>query len=397
MDKAKQLRAVLVFPNRDLARDLTDLLQTAPEVHIAADLLRYPDPKELTDRIRFAHPDAIFVDVSTDIEAALGVLEAIANDSPQIATVAMDSGNDPQHILRCLRAGAAEFLHSPLHADDVQQAVARMVKRKVLDQPETDQEAGQVLAFAPVKGGSGATTLACNIADRLRRRRKGEVLLMDMDLKSGLISFLLRCNHAYGTVDALRNATRLDESLWQSLIVRRDGLDVLTAPERPEAELFEAFPVQEVLDYARSHYAFVILDLDGVSDPVSLACVGASDDIYLICASAMPSLYMMRRTLPFLEELGCAREQMHVVVNRYDKRSELSLADMQKIFRSNVELTFPEDTAGVDRATRDGAAVADNSELGKATGKFVKDLVGAESSKSSEGGGFRNLRVLLGG
>jgi len=154
---------------------------------------------------------------------------------------------------------------------------------------------------------------------------------------------MLRISHQYNVTDALTNADQMDRTLWASLVVEQDGLDYLLSPERPEPAHIERYPVQDLLEFAPSIYEVVVVDLGGVCEPMWMATLSAAQETHLVCTSDLPSLYMMRRTIPLIEELGYGRDQIHVIVNRVPRRPELSQADMEKIFRASVHVTFPDD------------------------------------------------------
>jgi pilus assembly protein CpaE len=130
----------------------------------------------------------------------------------------------------------------------------------------------------------------------------------------------------------------------------------------------------------------VIVDLGILFEPVSMATLPGAHLIHLVCGSDLPSLFMMRRTIPLVEELGYGRERIRVLVNRVERRSELSTSDMETIFRAPVHVSFPADTQGVARALRDGAPLADNSELGKSISKYVASLMESNDANSLAAG-----------
>jgi pilus assembly protein CpaE len=198
-------------------------------------------------------------------------------------------------------------------------------------------------------------------------------------------------------IDAIRHSGELDEALWASLVTRRNGIDILPSSERPEAGHLDPYPVQQVLEYARSVYEYVVVDLVSVCDPVAMAALSSADRIHLVCTPDMSALFLMRRTIPLLEEMGFTREQIRVVVNRYLKRSELSVADMEKIFRWPVERTFDYEPDALRQATREGVPVAENSDLGKSIGKLVQGIAGSASADSAKTGGVGVLKELLSG
>ena len=121
----------------------------------------------------------------------------------------------------------------------------------------------------------------------------------------------------------------------------------------------------------------------------------AADAINLVCSTDMPSLFMMRRTIPLLEEMGRSRDQINVLVNRVERRADISSEDMEKIFRASVHATFPEDSSSVLRAQREGALLSDSSDLGKSVARFARSTLGTKPKQAA--GAFGALRQLWGG
>ena len=316
---------------------------------------------------------------------------------PQISAVGLSHSNEPDVILRCLRSGAAEFLSSPFRSSDVQQALQRMLRRKSVEMRPGSRARGSLLAFVPAKGGAGCTTLAGSTAHRIHKAGRHRVLLIDFDLVAGLISFLFRINHPYSVMDAVKHSGNLDDALWSSLVCQRNGIDILPAPERPDPTPVDAYPVQEVLEYARSAYDYVVVDLGGICDSVSLSTLPLANSVYLVCGRDMPSLFLMRRAVQLLEETGYNQERMQVLVNRFEKRPELSREDMEKIFRAPVHALFPDDSAAVGAALREGVPVGENTDLGRSLGRFVKKFLGDQAAPASKSPRVRTLKELLSG
>ena len=225
----------------------------------------------------------------------------------------------------------------------------------------------------------------------------GRVLLADFNISSGMTSFLLRVTHQYSVLDALKHAGEMDAALWGSLVAQRDGIDLLLAPARPEPAIIEPQLVQALLEHTRAAYDFVVVDLGSVCESMSMATLSVAEGIYLVCSSDLASLFMMRRTIPLIEEMGYTRDHIKILVNRMRTRAEVSLADMEKIFRASVHATFPNDPAAVHKALREGAPLAENCELSKHLRKFVTDTLGQEKRPAPRSFGVRALKELLGG
>lgn len=393
----RSLRALLICPDTVLATQFTRGTGAVSELEVKTHLAAYPTGPQLKEALRQIAPEVVLVDVATDLGRALQLTAVLLESAPATAVVALHSKNDPDAILQSLRAGCSEFLSSPFPAADVTQAMQRVLRRRPAEVRAETPPRGRLIVFAPVKGGSGASTLAANVAFQVKKQTDGKVLLADFDVTQGVLSFTLRVNHQYAVTDALHHIGEMDRKLWESLVVSHKGVDLLLAPDRPEPALIEPYPVQAILEHARNMYDVVVVDLGGVCESMSMATLSAAQDVYLVCSGDLASLYMMRRTIPLVEEMGYSRDQIRVVVNRLPRRSELSLSDMEKIFRASVHATFPEDSAAVLTALRDGDTVADNSDLSGAVRKFVKDFVGKAPQRESGGFGVRALRELLSG
>lgn len=387
------IQACLICPDAGLAQALGSASGSCEQLEIVEVITDYAEASaKLGSIVRL---DAVLLDVGSDRPRALALLKDLMDAGPEISVIGLHRANDPETILQCLRSGAAEFLSSPFPAQDLRQAIQRISKRRSVQARPQAARRGRLLAFAPVKGGSGSTTLACTVAYQIRKETQQRVLLADLSLSAGVIGFLLRLKTQYTVLDALRHSSQIDEALWKSLVVEHRGVDVLVAPDRPEPALIEPYPVETILEFARSLYDFVIVDIETVCDNLGMIAVNAADQINLVCSPDMPSLYLMRRTIPLLEEMGRSRDQVRVLVNRLHRRSELSVEDMERIFRANVAATFPEDCSGVERAQREGSTVAESTDLGRVARRYVADLLGKKPKPA--GGALGAFKNLLGG
>ena len=387
------VKTLLVCPDKGLAQGLRPATSAAPQLVLASSVSSYPASHQLVESLDGF--DALALDVGSDRGAALALLKSVIEERPEVAVIALARSNDPETILQCLRAGAAEFLSSPFPPNDLRQAVQRIARRHAAEARPSGARRGRLIVFAPVKGGAGSTTIATNVAYAIKQESGSRVLLADMNLSAGIVAFLLRLQTPYSVLDALRHSSQLDDALWKSLVVSHEGVDVLAAPERPEPSLIESFPAEEMFEFCRSVYDYVIADLGGICEGVGLTAATAADSINLVCSTDMPSLFMMRRTIPLLEEMGRNRDQINVLVNRFERRSDLSTEDMEKIFRASVHASFPEDASTVLRAQREGALVSDTSDLGKSVRSFVRGLIGVKPKEAA--GALGTLRQLWGG
>ena len=144
------------------------------------------------------------------------------------ATVMVYSAKpDPDLLVRCMRAGAREFLTPPFAHNTMAEALVRASARRSVNRlPKKTR--GRLLVFLGAKGGAGVTTLACNFAVALAQESGQSTLLIDLDLPLGDAALNLGIVTEYSTVNALQDTGRLDASFLSKLLTKHSsGVSVL--------------------------------------------------------------------------------------------------------------------------------------------------------------------------
>jgi pilus assembly protein CpaE len=114
----------------------------------------------LTQQAIGAHACIAIIDLDKDPERALQTAEFLRRGFfHKIAIVAVSSSNDPNLLLRAMRAGFGEFLCSPFDEEEVSEMLRRLDRRWSETVTEL-QNTGKILSFFGAKGGVGTTTLA---------------------------------------------------------------------------------------------------------------------------------------------------------------------------------------------------------------------------------------------
>jgi pilus assembly protein CpaE len=368
-----EITAVLIAPGRELAQKFLNTLGGTRHFQILADLKSYPPPQTLEIRARQLKPQAVLIDVASDPAQALELIRFIAGLNPPVLAVGLAATNDSQAILDALRAGASEFLYSPFEVSAQSEAVARLMR---LVQPEAPvaAEAGHAVAFASSKPGSGASTVATQTAFSLHRITGKRVLLADCDLTGGTIGFYLKLSHGYSLVDALQHAEHLDPALWSSLTVNYGGVDILPAPAVPYADALDGARLRMLAEQARWMYDWVILDLPTIFTRTSLMAVSECDRAFVVSTGELPSLHLTRKALTMVDRLGFPKERFQVLVNRVDKRDDIGVADMEKLFGCPVHSRLPNDYFALHRVVTLGQPLGADCELGRAIESVAQRL-----------------------
>ncbi len=389
-----QIAALLIAPNRDLAQKFLATIPQTGAFQILADLKSYPPLQTLEIRARQLKPQVVLLDLASDLAAATELVRFVTTLSPPVQVIGLHTHNDSSAILQSLRAGAVEFLYAPFDFATQREAVTRLYRMCAPEAP-VEVEAGHVVAFASSKPGSGASTIATQTAFSLQRLTGKRILLMDFDLTGGTIGFYLKLSHNYSLVDALQHAEHLDLALWNSLTVNYGGVDILPAPAAPYADGIDAPRLRVLIDHARRLYDWVIMDLPAVFHRTALMAISECERAFLVSTAELPSLHLTRKALTLVEQLGFPKDRFQVLVNRMDRRHDIGIADMEKLFGCRVHASLPNDYFSLHRVVTLGQPLGNDGELGRAIESVATRLHGALDPKSKPAPNVRELKPAL--
>jgi pilus assembly protein CpaE len=391
--RSSGLRAVIVSSDRDLAAELTPLLSQklplVPVTHIQS----HPGRVDATAVLRPPGAAICFLDLCSDAERALGLVTGLLALDPRVAIVVLLPTNDSDMILRSLRQGASEFMVRPFTPDRLQ-SIAEKLSRQNPELYPRREGLGKVYCVVPVKGGCGATTIACGLASHHKRLGAPKALLADLDPLTGTVAFLLKLKSSYSFVDVLAHADTLDADLWKVMVVRHQGIDVLLGPENPADGMQEGHDATIIVEYGRRLYDAIIVDTSGPFTQFSLSAARLADTVIIVTTNELPALQAAQRAISYLESNGIVRPRMRLVLNRYTREVGLSQDAVQTALKIDVFHTIPSDYDVVQRSLMDGKPLTPSSSIGKSLAGLA-DALGDKEFKSKRASSLSALRSLF--
>jgi len=171
---------------------------------------------------------------------------------------------------------------------------------------------------------------------------------------------------------------RLDLSMWRGLVTSvQPQLDVLSAPSDVVAdEVCDPEQLCNVMQFARTHYEWVIADLGSSLTTSALRLLGQLDALFLVSTAELPVLYQSKRILRKLVTVGYPRRRVKLVLNCV-RRRQLQANEVAEALGWEVAADLPHDAAQVEEAQADGMLISRRSELGKRiaqlTAKFMSE------------------------
>lgn len=278
----------------------------------------YPSVFEELPRMLAENYDVAIVDLESDPQRALEVVESICL-AGQTTVMVYSSLIDPVMVIRCMQAGAREFLEMPLAPGVLVDALVRASGRHRETRP-TEKTVGRSLVFLGAKGGSGTTTLATNFAVSVAQETKQPTLLIDLNLPFGDSALELGLSSEYSTVNALQDWERLDSRLLASFLIKHSsGLTVLAAPGKFIAFKPSNEAIDKLISVARRSFDNVVVDAGSDLDLTDSALFKEASTVYLVMQFGIPDLRNANRLISQLFPINDSK--LEIVINRYSQGS----------------------------------------------------------------------------
>jgi len=366
------LPCVVIGPDRVLTSQLLLAFKELGGIAVLRDLAQYPQDREAIRMVRSIAPKFICLDLS-DKDRSFALIELLQSEFPGIQIAVFNETVEPQLLLKLMQHGIREYIAPPFEADQLAAVLIRL-RDAALKHPITPSTTNFVYSFLPSKPGSGTTTLAINTAVAMSKYPDANSLLMDLDLNSGLVRFLLKLDNEHTILEAARHATAMDEALWSQLVCPVGNLDVIHTARITPGIRIEVEQARALIDYVRKQYKAICVDLSGNMERYSMEIMQESKSTFIVCTPEIPSLHLALEKFQFLKAEGLG-EKVKFLLNRHSRSDLLQIEQIQNLLGAPVALTFANDYGGVSQAVADGKQIAPNSELGRQISAFAGQLL----------------------
>ena len=352
--------------------------------HEALAFLKQPDAESL----EFV---AIAID-ETDEERLLMIGEIISlAGSRNIKVILIADDVSPAVLHQLLRQGADEFVPYPLPENELQAAIERLQKpdpvaAPVANAPSATGQEGVLLGIQGIAGGTGATTLAVNLGWELANADKNNpprVCILDFSLQFGTVSTFLDLPRREMVYEMWSDTETMDEDIFkQALVSYEDKMWVLTAPpEILPLDLISPEDVTRVLDQARRHFDYVIVDMPTTLVQWTETVLNAAQIYFITLEMDMRSAQNTLRLKRALKAEELPLERLRFCVNRAPKFTDLNgkarIKRMAESLEIGIELQLPDGGKPVSQGSDHGlplAASAPKNPLRKEIAKLAASL-----------------------
>lgn len=388
-------RVIVICPEQELLSEVDRLLTECKGVRVERKLAEYPDRGQLTRILRTADPDVIFLS-GHDPDAMEAATRCIVEASPGAPVILIDRNGSKDTLVRAMRIGIRECVPYPLRLEDLQGTLTRSMEWRAANSSKSPVTK-LVYSFLPAKPGVGATTLAVQSALAAARMGEGRSFLLDADLSSGMVRFLLKLGNSHSFRDAMDHAEELDETVWPQLISQHKSLDCLHAGDIDPHYVIDLQRLEAVLEFTRRLYESVMIDLPGRLERYEMELMTSSKRVLLVTTPEIASLHMAKAKYNYLKDSNLG-DQVTLIINRHEK-SCLTKDEIAKLVGIPAQFTMGNDYAGVQKSLVHGGAVETGSLLGRQITQLAGWMLGKEpaAQKAASKGFLRRLSFLPAG
>lgn len=316
-------------------------------------------------------PELVMLE-NTIPERALTTAKELKASAPEVALLAVGERVSPT-IEQQFQAVGASVLCAPFSPEEFVAAVKQAIHGA------RRSGFGHLYAFLPGKAGSGATTVALNVAMSMAGALQKKVFVLEADLHSGVMSTLLGVKPRVPLIDVLNKADSLDYSTWMNAIVQANGVDFLLADRVKKTPLPSWMDYHQLLRFASKRYQVLVVDLPEVVNEATAEIVQYARCTFVVCTPELASLKLAEQRLQELAVKNTPADAMKVVLNRWHK-SDMKAEDVAELLRRPVYYVIRNDYRSVNRAINGSRAVEPNTEVGRELMEFSKKLVLGETA-----------------
>ena len=201
----------------------------------------------------------------------------------------------------------------------------------------------RVIAVVAPKGGLGKTTVATNLAVGLARLAAKSVVLIDADVQFGDVASALALEPEYTLPDVVQALDQNDTVALKTLLVLHEsGFFTVCGASEPDAgDRVTGEQLSRLIRQLSELFRYVVIDTAPGLGEHALSAIELATDAVFLCDMSVPSARGLRKEIAVLTRIGLMPQFRHVVLNLADRKSGLSVRDIESITGVPVDVAVP--------------------------------------------------------
>jgi pilus assembly protein CpaE len=341
-------KQILLVDDDEMLRKMMNALLTKQ----GFDVIAVADGQKALEQLKFASFDTILLDVMMPGMDGFAVCREIrANPAtahiPIIMLTALDS---VENKVKGFESGADDYLSKPC---DIAELVARinvMTRRAEAIAPQITppdktkvHDTARTIAVFSLRGGSGVSTIAVNLAAGLSQLWEMQVALVDMVTIAGQSALFLNQSLRNTWADVCNMDVIDEDAVLGALLPHESRVRTLASPRRPEeSDLLTPAKVKSTLEILRTTFPYMILDMPHDLSERSLTALDLSDVILIITQPEIASLRAANMAMEIFNALHYDEsKKIYIILNWTFPRHGLAFKDIERMLKSKIDLILP--------------------------------------------------------
>jgi pilus assembly protein CpaE len=339
--------------------------------------------------LSLADCDLVLIDADAWEAPALAAAVKALSAAKAPPPVLMVGASLPAGLVRnLLRLEHADILEAPFSPEQLAAALQGLLANlaAAAAQPAGPASVSRCWAVTGAVGGSGATTIAVEIASALAAASSnGRVCLIDLNFADGAAAAYLGATPSMRLSEFGSAAERIDQAMLQAFISSvSDRLDLLAHPREPTAfDGASREAVLRVLEIACETYEWVVLDMPRHRRAWTLEALAGSDEVLVISELTVPALLAARALSDEIEDALGASHKPHIVLNRLASRMfgpAPSMTEAERALQRKAVAGISSDWEAAAASANLGGPIAQH----RPKSKIVKDVQALVEKLSAE-------------
>jgi pilus assembly protein CpaE len=305
-------------------------------------------PDDVFKQLNGAPPEVLILGPGVTPEDALKLATVFDLQYPEVSLLLIAEPT-PDLVLRAMHSGIRDVVTPEIVVNDLRVLLERAClaaasrRRGMAPAAESGHERGRVIAVMSPKGGVGKTTVATNLAIGLGKLAPMGVVIVDLDLQFGDVASGLLLEPEHCITEAVHGSASQDSMVLKAfLTVHPAGIYALCAPRTPaESDYITADHVSRLINQLATEFKYVIVDTaPGLGEHVLATLEQATDGVW-VCGMDVPSVRGLRKCFGVLKELQLLPQGRHTVLNFADRKSGLSVQDVEVTIGVPIDAVVP--------------------------------------------------------
>ncbi len=343
-----KIRVMIVDDIAETRDNLEKLLFFEKDIEVVAKATTGREALALAKQHR---PDVVLMDINMPDMDGIAATEALLSQVPEVQVIMMSVQGEQDYLRRAMLAGAREFLPKPIGAEELYSAIRHVYRlattqRRYVTTPPPgpggdDQGAqGQIIAVFSPKGGTGTSSIACNLAVAMRLLTGKKVALVDGNLTFGDVGAIMNLVSSKTIADLVNRIGELDRDLLNDVMATHaTQVKVLLAPPNPQTgELVTSDHLRTILETMKKEFEYVIVDTQASFQDRALAALDLADRIVALMTLEIPCIKNIKLFLEVAELLEYPKEKTVLVLNKADNRLGMRVENVEANIQHKVAL-----------------------------------------------------------